>query len=343
MKIALVSNDFNFRLKDGISRYSYELYKYLSRKHEVFLYTFEEAGSFWENVSRGLKRLVGIRIREDVDLVHLFYPNAVFPITAKPVIVTWHDTDLFTRYRSHPFSPEFYHWLGVVWPAIRNTKRADGLIYVSDETKRALAKYMNSGLSGKQHKVIPNGIDQEFVEARILKGVDRKDFVFVGSVHFAHKNVAFLIKSFVEASPKGHDLYIFTPTDRERIPEEFFKYKNVHIIIKAPTSTIIKKLSRSVALLHFSKLEGFGVPILEAIAVGTPAVILKDANIPEVTAKYAIKVSESGAAEMIRKLAKEKPELSDEAIAYAKSFSWERSARETETFYNKVMSSYTRS
>ncbi len=337
MRIALVSNDFEFRIKDGISRYSYELYNYLKKNNEIYLYTFKEvASNFLSNVSLGIERIFGTKIDNSVDIVHVLYPNAIFPITKKPVVVTWHDADVFTRYKASPFSPRFYHWLGVVLPALRNTKRSNGIVYVSEETKYEVDKYIRK-YSNKDYAIVPNGIDQAFIDAKVKRGVERRDFVFVGSVHFAHKNVHFLIRSFVEASPKDNDLYIFTPTEESKIPKEFFNYKNVHIIIKAQTEEIIDKLSKSIALLHFSKLEGFGYPILEAMALGTPVVVLKDANIPKITTKYAIKIDEADATKTIIKLAQEKPELSDEAIKYAKSFSWERSARETEAFYKKIL------
>ncbi|MGC8669982.1 MAG: glycosyltransferase [Candidatus Micrarchaeia archaeon] len=338
MKIALVGNDFDFSSKDGISRYSYELYKRLKEHNTVYTYESKKQGTFTGDMFEGLKRhFIGTRIEEDVDIVHLMYPNTTHAISSAPQALTWHDAAIFSRYKTHnSFSKDFYHWLGVILPALKNTKRANGLTYNSEETRKSLIPYIGK-CEEKVNKVILHGIDDIFVKEKVKHNVGREDFMYVGSLQYAHKNIPFLISAFRRASKGNNDLHIFTPTSRELINEDYFHIDNVHIHIKASTKELIEKLKTSIALLHFSKLEGFGLPILESMAVGTPVVVLKDAFIPKAVTRYAIKSTMSSASSTIEWLAKEKPELSDSAIQYAKSFNWGRTANLTFEFYKEII------
>ncbi|MCL5101896.1 MAG: glycosyltransferase [Candidatus Marsarchaeota archaeon] len=337
MRIALVGNDFEFKEKDGVSRYAYEIYSRLRGSNEVYTYTAKAASSFIGNAKMGLKRLAGVRISEDVDVVHLMYPNTIFPITKAPVAVTWHDAAIFSRHSTkNPASIDFYKYRGRVMPSLRNTKRADGIIAVSGKTLDEVRGFVD--ISGKKTAVIHEGIDDAFLSTTVYAG-ERKDFVYVGSVGYSHKNVPFLVSQF-EKAVKDYgikdELFIFTPTERGKISPELFGHKNVHVIIGEKTENIAKKLRTSVALLHFSKLEGFGLTILESMAIGTPVLILESADIPEEAAKYALKTSEAKAFEAIAELAKERHVLSQSAISYAKSFSWEKAADKTLEFYKSL-------
>ncbi|MGC8496256.1 MAG: glycosyltransferase [Candidatus Micrarchaeia archaeon] len=337
MKIALVGHDFDFSSKDGISRYSYELFTRLKKHNKVSAYEHKKGVGFVGNIVPGLHRYtVGIKV-DDADIVHLMYPNTTYVRSSAPQALTWHDASIFNRYKTfNIFSSDMYHWLGVALPALRNTNRANGITYNSEETRKSLIPYIGKYLD-KPNEVITHGIDDAFIKSKIDHNIERKDFVYVGSVQYPHKNIPLLIKSFESANTGNNMLYIFTPTDRDLIDPSYFKAKKVKIIIKASTSEVIEKLKHSIALLHFSRLEGFGVPILESMALGTPVVVLKSAEIPKIVTKYAIKISESEIKSTIGKLALTKPELSDEAIEYAKSFSWDRTVSMTVEFYKKIL------
>lgn len=338
MKIALVGHDFDFSSKDGISRYSHELYEHLRGANNVFIYESKNGSGFVSNIAPGLKRhFFGVRIDEDVDIVHLMYPNTAYAITDAPYAVTWHDASIFRRHRTYnPLAKDFYHYLGVVLPAMKNTRRAQGLTYNSEETRKSLIPYIGK-CEDKVNEVVLHAIDDIFINEPVPHGGGRHDFVYVGSVQYSHKNIPFLISEFNKADTGSNKLYIFTPTPKELIDPKYFKMEKVRIIIKATTEEIIEKLKQSIALLHFSKLEGFGVPILESMALGTPAVVLADADIPEAVSRYAVKVDPGAASKTISRLAKERPELQENAVEYAKSFSWKNTTLKTVEFYKKVI------
>ena len=92
--------------------------------------------------------------------------------------------------------------------------------------------------------------------------------------------------------------------------------------------------------LHLSEYEGFGLPVLEAMACGTPIVAREVASIPEIVGK-SFKLLEFDAnhqriADAVS--AKICLETSDQrAIAHSKQFSWGKTARETVDIYEKLL------
>ena len=100
---------------------------------------------------------------------------------------------------------------------------------------------------------------------------------------------------------------------------------------RADDKEILKYLKKSIALLHLSKEEGYGLPIMESLAVGTPVITLKSARIPKEVAEWAIRTDEPDK-EAIKLYNKPKT-ASVEAIRYAKSLNKENYAREMVKIY----------
>lgn len=92
-----------------------------------------------------------------------------------------------------------------------------------------------------------------------------------------------------------------------------------------------------------SMYEGFGLPVLEAMASGTPVVANEVSSIPEVTADAAFLVDEGNAKAMggaIIALLLQQPfrdSLINQGLARATNFSWRKTAKETLSVYEKVM------
>jgi len=94
--------------------------------------------------------------------------------------------------------------------------------------------------------------------------------------------------------------------------------------------------SGATALIFPSSYEGFGLPIVEAMACGCPVVTSREASLPEVAGEAALYLNDIGntaeLGNLLNKLAASsaiRTELSRKGMLQAEKFSWEKTARAT--------------
>jgi len=363
LEITLIGNDFDERLHDGIGRYSHELYKNLLRLgYEPYAISVDDLfkNPILNNIPkiryfyRIYKRLtVGRKKVKKVktEILHLMSPETSIVVgktQAKAICTTWHDNMLLTRYTKGLKYKVINKYQ--TYGAYRAYKISDAIISVSSQTQQEMQDYFKQkGLydDTKIYKIISLGVDDVFLNKEPYKG-DRQDFVYIGAINFPHKNLDGLLEAFSDILLKYPEqyLHIFTPSNNAQgILEKALStyldermHRQVILHYRASDEEIIEYTRKAVALLHLSLEEGFGLPILEAMALGTPVITLKDAKIPEEVRKYAYKEADYlKVVDRAGKLIEANKPLSKEAIDYAKSFTWERTAKETLEFYNQVL------
>jgi glycosyltransferase involved in cell wall biosynthesis len=94
------------------------------------------------------------------------------------------------------------------------------------------------------------------------------------------------------------------------------------------------------AFIFPSYHEGEGLPILEAQSRGLPVIIYKNGKIPKEVRKYCFEAeSPEHMAQIIENIKENgyNEKLRKKATAYARSFTWEKTARETLKVYNKII------
>jgi glycosyltransferase involved in cell wall biosynthesis len=107
-------------------------------------------------------------------------------------------------------------------------------------------------------------------------------------------------------------------------------------------SELLALYSCADALLYPSLFEGFGLPVLEAMACGTPVIASSTSAIPEVAGDAAILVDPANASRIaaaLHRLLEDgsyRSELSRRGIAQAARFSWQETARRTADVYRSV-------
>jgi glycosyltransferase involved in cell wall biosynthesis len=230
----------------------------------------------------------------------LFMPNwntlAVEPDTK--VILTVHDL-------SPQLTPEYYGLKSRIWHWLLNipklVKRADKIIAVSEFTKLSLIEKMN--VPASKITVAPLGVDHDnyrpnlnvdrLREVRNSYGLPGDFVLFVGTLE-PRKNLARLIEAFeqiqepislVIAGKLGWKYNALLKQIQNSPKRRFIKLIGY---IPEADKPYIMKLARVFAWP--SLYEGFGLPVLEAMAVGTPVVTSNVSSLPEIAGDSAMLV-----------------------------------------------------
>ncbi len=167
----------------------------------------------------------------------------------------------------------------------------------------------------------------------------RPYFLMVGR-HAPYKNIRTAIAA-IKASP-DHVLIIAGPEDPRYTPglkalaDDMGVSAQVQFVSYVPYAQLPALISGAIALIFSSLWEGFGVPVLEAMACGTPVITSKLASLPEVAGEAAYfvanpeNVEELGRAmEAIAADTQMQRQLSEAGLQRAKQFSWEKTGEAT--------------
>ncbi len=351
MKVLLVGHDFDFSAGDGVSRYSYEIYKGISKYVSAKTITVGK-------LPRPVRAMLPITAK-GYDIVHAMYPDVARIAKGGAKMVTmWHDLRMLSKYSAGTqarYKPKLSERYGIANRIIKswvdeNYLNTDALVTNSTKTlEEAVAYLKKEGIYSRRkiYRAIPLGIDEKFLHVNKWNGA-RRDFAFIGSIHLKHKNLFGLLSAFdgISGYPQARAarLHIFTQSAGARtILSSRLKafprlsHRNVILHVNMPDDAIIKMLPKFVACLHLSKEEGFGFPILESMAAGTRVILLKKASIPREVSKYAIKANENEIPEIAAGMIDDSKPASSKAIQYAKSFTWGNTVKKTLEVYNKIL------
>lgn len=273
----------------------------------------------------GIARLLD-RLRPDV----FHAPHYVVPFGRRPTVVTIHDL-IHLRLRG----ARNIHRRAYATVMLRRGTACDAIITVSHAVGDDVVRHFASA-AGKIH-VIHNGVDAKFktVENR---PVTPRFLLYVGNDK-PHKNLEALFSAFLalRRDEKGVSLVLAGAT-----PERFAGVEGVVLAGRVSDEELLALYRDATALILPSLDEGFGLPVLEAMACGTPVICSHIPALAEVTADAALLVDPrdtDGLRDAMRRM------LDDESLrekssirgrARASEFSWERTARETLEVYRRV-------
>ncbi len=205
-------------------------------------------------------------------------------------------------------------------------------------------------LLGAQHvTVIPYGVRPSFQQPQPLDtaalgalGVTRPFFVHAAGVT-RRKNLEGLADAWGRVAPElpDHELVLLGPPSDRR--EELFGHlPRVVLPGKVDLDVVGRVMAAAEAVVVPSIYEGFGLPSLEGMAVGTPVIAVDRGALPEVCEGSALMTQPDGAsiAEAIRAVGREEIDREDlvrRGLDRATTFSWEKAAHAHLDVYRKVL------
>jgi glycosyltransferase involved in cell wall biosynthesis len=306
---------------------------------------------FWTHVAlpRSLQK-------REVDLLHA--PAFTGPLASPcPVVITLHDIT-FLLYPSH-FRRWWVAYLKALMPsAIRS---AAAVICGSEHAKRDIVS--TYGIASDKVCVVPYGVDhQRFHPGVVLDAAWGKELglrdgyvLHVGTLSY-RKNIPTLLRAFARLRSLGKGAArqlvlagqeISGLQGAAEIRETIRQLGLADSVVftgRVPDERLAGLYARASVFVMPSLYEGFGFPILESMAVGTPVVASSTSSLPEVGGDAAVFIpamDEHALATAIADIISN-PSLTEQlrrkGLRRAQQFSWERAASETIAVYRHIVS-----
>ncbi len=278
----------------------------------------------------------------------LHFTNSVAPLVRLgPTVVTIHDMSLTLLPQLHPWRRRLTR------PLIRaSLQRADAVITVSRQAAGDLVRLLP--LAPSKVHVVPEAPAEMFRPIRnpaVLEGVRRRHglpqrfILFVGTLE-PRKNLVRLIEAFRTARERGtlDDLALVLAGRRgwhTRAMDRLLRSAGPGILLLGyvPFQDLPAVYNLSTMFVFPSLYEGFGLPVLEAMACGTPVVTSRGTVLEEITGGAAELVDPldtsaiSAAMERLAAHPELREELASRGLEQAARFSWSRAARQTLEIY----------
>jgi glycosyltransferase involved in cell wall biosynthesis len=286
--------------------------------------------------------------KADLDLVH--HMNAVLPIVRRtPGIVTVHDLQPFDVPENfHPVKRAYVH---ATVP--RSVRKAALVLTPSDFVRTGIIERFRvpeDRVRTTWWGVDPPASDVTVAEVQARYGLSPRWFV-MNAVTWPHKNHALLVRAFATVAAKQHDVtLVLTGGAAQRegaLAEQIDRLglrDRVRRTGRIPRRDVLAIVRGAVALTFPSRYEGFGLPVVEAMSMGTPVLAADATALPEVVGEAGRLLDPSDpdawSAAMLDLLADdaERARLAEAGRLRAQTFSWSFTAAKTIQAYRDVLS-----
>ncbi len=356
MRIALLGLEDNFSRSTGLGApvYMYELYNHLkklsgSNDFDVEKIEYERVsagdikifneglGWLWLVLKSAVEDYSSFDILHKVDIKPIFpynRGNAIFVTTAhdfQPILAPELDSDMENSIGNRlKLSLEIRY-------SLRLALRSD---FLMTNTTLTRDDAVSLGFDKKKIFIAPHGIDERY-RNQIKKRKNKEYTVgYIGSFRY-RKNLQFAIKAFAKTEGKVRfEVWGKKAYDYRKLEFLARNDKRINFMGFAPEDKIVSIYDGFDAFVFPSFYEGEGLPILEAQARGLPVVIYKKGKIANEIKKYCYEAEdEEEMTEIITKLKEEgyNNKRREAAIKYARSFTWENTARKTLEAYEKMI------
>jgi glycosyltransferase involved in cell wall biosynthesis len=283
------------------------------------------------------------RWKTDVDILHntFYLPRGLGDYPRGKRIVTVHDMipEVFPKTRRRlDFLTRKHEYL----------QQADHIICVSEATKNDLLRIYND--IETPISVVYSGVSADFTQgvARDARLPERY-VLFVGNRR-GYKDARTALEAFARIAPEYPDLHLLMVGGGGFSRDEQALVNGLGVRGRVQQRTVSdadmpNAYANAEMFVFPSRYEGFGLPALEAMASGTPAVLCHSSSLPEVGGDAAVYFELGNTDDLAKKMKTllDEPSIRDHHIALGLQrsavFSWQRTAQETLAVYAKALTS----
>lgn len=382
MRIGIDARFLTHPQPGGFKTYTESLISALARvdsANEYFLYTDREFGdrvaslgnpNFHGRIVPTSISFVGVPWREQIllarhaarDQLDLFHaPCLTAPLRLGcPLVVTVHDMiwahpEKYSRSETLSFKRRLMEWYNRLIPKYV-IRRADAVITVSHAACESIKEHLQLGSDRLfvTHEAA-NPMFRKTHDEKALTDVfakyelPSKFILAIGSAD-PRKNIRGLVRAY---SLLPHDLkeqyrlviiwtHAFLADEISEFVEDLHIEGKVHFLMNVSNENLLLLYNIASLFVFPSLYEGFGLPLLEAMACGTPVIAADNSSIPEIVGDAALLFNAQDVDEMhsvIKRVLMNDPlrlSMSKKGMEHAGSFSWDKCARETLAVYMQV-------
>jgi len=290
----------------------------------------------------------------------LFVPAHVLPlIHPRRSVVTVHDLGYHYYPETHTLSQNLY----LRWSTRYNARAAARVLADSEATRRDLIHYYGTPpdrivvvYPGRDEALAPVTDPTLLAAVRARYGIPGPYLLYVGTLH-PRKNLGVLLHAFAANlfSPSAGLRSLFSPLSLVLAGQKGWRSAEIFDQVRrlgledrvllpgyVPDADLPALLSGALAFVFPSLYEGFGFPVLEAMACGTPVICSDASSLPEVAGDAALRVNPRQGAELAGALARLvadeglRRELVERGFRQVQRFSWRRCAEQVLTILEEV-------
>lgn len=314
----------------------------------------------YETISKGAsfypwwEQYILPRLAQRIDATHLVCPSNTGPIFSNlnfRTVVVVHDLIFMRQFSEVPLSRSIYQNLGrfyrrlVVPHAIR---QSDILITVSNFTKTELVEHFK--LPKEKIHVIPNSLDDNWFTSAPLPDSMRQRYILCVTGEAPSKNLSTLLRAFshIKLNDFGSKFRLKIVGVSHKFHSSFIREAKVLGIsdsidfeVYVEESDLKKMYREAWSFVLPSLFEGFGIPIIEALASGTPIACSNTSSMPEVAGPSAWLFNPKCYLSVSRELfscmtANDRNFRASSGIEYAQRFSRSIVKQQVELFWDNI-------
>jgi len=373
LKIDLITRDFNHKL-NSLTRYDQAIYKGLTEtKPQIASVKLCPVEQGENRLFQLLKKTSGLDVATFLKVYPLGLPDTTGDLahltnfshlsglwrSGRPVVATVHDIIHYAN-RENPRICIYSHLLHALADrlAIRHLRHLRAIIASSEFTRRQLIEH--AGVPGEKIKVVHLGIDhslfrlteipQNFLESYNLHR--QTPYVLHISTEEPRKNFESLLRAWPQVRQQHPSAVLlkvgpcYYPQERQRslaLIKELGLGESVRFIESVPEADLPLFYNLAQIFAFPSLVEGFGFPVLEAMACGTAVVCSNTPALAEIVGAAALQHEPTDVATLARQLCNllgdqtQRGHLTELGLAHVAQFTWSRTVDQTWQVYRQVL------